>query len=59
MPVCVMFGISALLLATPRLLWRTELRGFSARDRVFPDRSASNPFSQSDGFVFTSLALTI
>ncbi len=43
----------------PRLLWRTELRGFTARDRVFPDRSAVNPLSKSDGFVVTSLALTI
>ncbi|HEY2898304.1 MAG TPA: outer membrane beta-barrel protein, partial [Gemmatimonadaceae bacterium] len=43
----------------PRLLWRTELRGFTARDRVFPDRSTSNPFSQNDGFAVTSLALTI
>jgi Putative beta-barrel porin-2, OmpL-like. bbp2 len=43
----------------PRLLWRTELRGFSARDHVFPNRSASDPFSRHDGFVVTSLALTI
>lgn len=42
-----------------RLLWRTELRGFTARDRVFPNRSVSNPFSKSDGFVVSSLALTI
>ena len=43
----------------PRFLWRTELRGFTARDHVFPDRSASNPFSTTDGFIVTSLALTI
>lgn len=42
-----------------RLLWRTELRGFIARDRVFPNRSTANPFSKSDGFAVTSLALTI
>lgn len=42
-----------------RLLWRTELRGFTARDHVFPNRSASNPFSKNDGFAATSLALTI
>jgi len=43
----------------PRLLWRTELRGFMARDQVFPDRSRSALFSKNDGFVVTSLALTI
>jgi hypothetical protein len=42
-----------------RLLWRTELRGFTARDHVFPNRSSSDPFSKNDGFVVTSLALTI
>ena len=42
-----------------RVLWRTELRGFTARDHVFPDRSSSDPFSKNDGFVVTSLALTI
>lgn len=42
-----------------RLMWRTELRGFTARDHVFPDRSSSDPFSKNDGFVVTSLALTI
>ena len=42
-----------------RLLWRTELRGFTARDHVFPDRSSSDAFSKNDGFVVTSLALTI
>jgi hypothetical protein len=43
----------------PRFLWRTELRGFTARDHVFPNRSSSDPFSKTDGFVVTSLALTI
>jgi len=42
-----------------RLLWRTELRGFNARDHVFPNRSTTDPFSKNDGFVVTSLALTI
>jgi putative OmpL-like beta-barrel porin-2 len=42
-----------------RFLWRTELRGFNARDRIFPSHSASDPFSRNDGFVVTSLALTI
>jgi hypothetical protein len=42
-----------------RLLWRTELRGFRARDHVFPNHSSSDPFSKNDGFVVTSLALTI
>ncbi len=42
-----------------RLLWRTELRGFTARDHVFPNRSSANPFSNNDGFVVTSLSLTI
>ena len=43
----------------PRLLWRSELRGFTARDRVFPSHSGSDLFSKNDGFVVTSLALTI
>ena len=51
------FGID--VAPQPRLLWRTELRAFNARDRVFPDRSASTPFSRNDGFIVTSLALTI
>jgi hypothetical protein len=43
----------------PRFLWRTELRGFTARDHVFPNRSVTNPFSKTDGFIVTSLALTL
>lgn len=41
----------------PRVLWRTELRGFSARTPVFPDPTAGT-LSKSDSFAVTSLALT-
>ena len=51
------FGID--IIPQPRFLWRTELRGFNARSRVFPDRAATDPFSKNDGFLVTSLALTI
>ena len=47
------------VLPQSRLLWRTELRGFTARDHVFPNRSTTNPFSKNDGFIVTSLALTL
>lgn len=50
-------GVDVIL--EPRLLWRSEIRGFTARDHVFPNRLASNPFSKTDGFAVTSLALTI
>ena len=39
-------------------LWRTEVRGFSARDPIFP-RHASAGFSDRDGFVVSSVALTL
>jgi hypothetical protein len=39
------------------VLWRTELRGFFARDPVFP-RHATAGTSDRDGFVVSSLALT-
>ncbi len=39
-------------------LWRTELRGFSARDPIFPQH-AGGGLSNRDGFVVSSLALTL
>lgn len=39
-----------------RLLWRTEARGFFARDAVFPD--GNDPARARGGFVVTSLAVT-
>ena len=41
----------------PDVLWRTEVRGYIARDPVFP-RHANAGTSDSDGFVVSSLALT-
>lgn len=41
---------------TPRLLWRTEVRGFRNREALFPDRGG--PPRRDGGFVVTSLALT-
>jgi hypothetical protein len=39
-------------------LWRTEVRGFRARDPVFP-RHAGTGFTDGDVFVVSSLALTL
>jgi Putative beta-barrel porin-2, OmpL-like. bbp2 len=41
-----------------RLLWRTELRGFSSEHAVWPTHTAG-AYTRSDGFIVTSLALTI
>ena len=43
----------------PRVLWRTELRGFRGNDRVFPARDATGARSRRDAFAVTSLALTL
>ncbi|MEO8333705.1 MAG: porin [bacterium] len=40
----------------PRVLWRTELRGFHGEHAVFPQHDASR--SKSDVFVVTSLGMT-
>ena len=40
-----------------RVLWRTEVRGFRARDAVFPDGRDGAP-RRAGGFAVTSLALT-
>jgi hypothetical protein len=42
----------------PRLMWRTELRGFRNARAVFPDGTSSRP-RRTLGFVVTSLALTL
>jgi len=42
----------------PRIVWRTELRGFGARNPVFPSRSGVNKFLKNDGFAVTSVGLT-
>jgi hypothetical protein len=43
----------------PRVLWRTEVRAFSGKDPVFPDRSDDGPgLSKSSALVVSSLALT-
>jgi hypothetical protein len=39
-------------------LWRTEVRGFQARDPIFP-LHASAGVGKHDGFIVTSLALTL
>ena len=50
----VSFGVD--VTPQPRVLWRTELRGFQGEKAVFPKRD-SGP-SKSDAFVVTSLGLT-
>ena len=43
----------------PRLMWRTELRSFAARNPIFPNPNSSlNALSKSDGFVVTSVGMT-
>ena len=39
-------------------LWRIELRGFQARDPIFPEHGAGT-YSKRDGFIVSSLALTL
>ena len=39
-------------------LWRTEVRGFQARDPIFPEHVAGT-YSTRDGFIVSSLALTL
>ncbi|MDQ2889615.1 MAG: porin [Gemmatimonadota bacterium] len=42
-----------------RLMWRTELRGFSGPDPMFPDPTTSpSSLSRRDGFVVTSVGMT-
>lgn len=40
-----------------KVLWRNELRGFSSRDRIFPEGSQKK--NRLDGFFVSSLALTL
>lgn len=42
----------------PRVLWRTELRGFDGPNRIFPDHDPHAALSKRNAFVVTSLALT-
>lgn len=42
----------------PRLLWRTEVRGFRSTDAVWP-RHRAGALARDDRFVVTSLALTL
>jgi len=42
----------------PRLLWRTEIRGFGNHSAVFPDASSTVP-ARGSGFVVTSLGLRL
>ena len=43
----------------PRFLWRTELRGFGARDPVFPGHLRMIGPSKRDCFIVTSIGLTL
>src|SRR5665213_931666 len=43
----------------PRFVWRTELRGFGARDPVFPGRFAASALAKRDAFIVTSFGLTL
>ena len=49
-------SIGADVTPQPRVLWRTELRGFQGESAVFPKRTGGP--SKSDAFVVTSLGLT-
>ncbi len=40
-----------------QVTWRTEIRGFSSDDAVFPKRNSGNV--QDDGFIVTSLGLSL
>jgi hypothetical protein len=42
----------------PGTLWRTEVRGYTARDAIFPMHGSSG-FTTHDGVVVSSLALTL
>jgi hypothetical protein len=41
-----------------RVLWRTELRGLGASDRIFPDRDGPGGLAKGNGVLVTSLAVT-
>jgi hypothetical protein len=43
----------------PRVIWRTELRGFGTRSPVFPRPGAADDLSKRDGFIVTSFGLTL
>jgi hypothetical protein len=53
-------GWSVNLDVTPqsRVLWRTELRQLTAKDRVFPDQNAGSGLAKGNTLLVTSLALT-
>jgi hypothetical protein len=40
------------------VLWRTELRQLTAKDRVFPDQNAGSGLAKGNTLLVTSLALT-
>ena len=42
---------------TPKVVWRTEARGFSSSDQVWPTHRAGK-YVKNDGFLVTSMALT-
>ena len=42
----------------PRIMWRTEARGFFTDDRVFPEADDTAAFSDRSVFVVTSLSLS-
>ena len=37
-----------------RVLWRTELRGYSGKDPIFPDHGATNGLGKQSRFAVTS-----
>jgi hypothetical protein len=51
-------GVDVAPLGPSRVLWRSELRGTWAGDRVFPSRSASTGTAKRNTLLVTSLALT-
>ena len=42
----------------PRIMWRTEARGFFTDDRIFPEADDPGALSDRSVFVVTSLSVT-
>jgi hypothetical protein len=42
---------------SPRIMWRTEVRGFSTNDRIFPEADEPAALSDRSVFMVTSLAV--
>jgi hypothetical protein len=45
------------VMPSPRIMWRTEVRGFSTNDRIFPEADEPAALSDRSVFMVTSLAV--